>query len=116
VMRHDEPQLFVDQSSEVQVGEPPPVPDEYHAAKGEPFLEILDYIGHGRLVRGVAVEDVVAQRDPFGRPYHPDDHLFIQNFLNDVLRRVSPVYTISNKEASLRLRLLSRILSPPNDQ
>ena len=74
-MSDDEPQLFVDQSFEVQVGEHPPVPDEDDAAKSEPLLEILHHIGHGRLVRGVAGEDVMAQRDPLGRHHHSDDHL-----------------------------------------
>ncbi len=74
-MRDDETQLFIDQLFEVQVGEHPPVPDEDHTAKGEPPLEILDHIDHGRLVRSVAGEDVMAQRDPFGRHHHSDDHL-----------------------------------------
>jgi len=74
-VRDHEPQLFLDQSFQVQVGEHSPVPDKHDAAKGEPFFKVLDYIRHGRLVRGVAGTDVMPQRNPLGRYRHFDDHL-----------------------------------------
>ena len=74
-VRHDEPQLLVQDRLQVLVGEHPPIPHKDHIAQIEPAPDVPHDFRHRRLVHRVSGEDVMTKRDAVPGHHHPDRDL-----------------------------------------